>query len=387
MDRFFVDPGKTMFKLLAKLVLLMLACVSAAVLLQHTTLSALALSRVDPLPHTQQLLAEQRYAEANEYLGFFMEYDYVRSNPQAQALHEDIAHQRQSWRYQFEKLSEGLVLGTSDEAIGMTAAVATDFLVIGDIRDLTRQGMHYARGEEVDEVLVALSTLGLVATTAQLAGGAGTLATAGAAAPATAGATLAKSGIVALKTARRLGTLPPWLGKTLVRTAKSAKQSKSLSKLNEVFANVTTLARTRGGLRLMAKTRNADELVAMARFARTFGDHSRPLYRLGGSLAVSLSGTMGKETIKLAATFGKGGLRLLNQVGAVKFTKIASRSAKMAYKGEIFRLLARALFQLPPWLLYVLMLPGLLICIPWRWLLGHRRKHLAGRHEYPGLQD
>ncbi|WMC12383.1 hypothetical protein PU634_08465 [Oceanimonas pelagia] len=374
-----------MLKLLTKLALLLLACVCAGVLVQQTTLSALALSRVDPLPHTRELVSAARYAEAADYLGFFMDYDYVSSNPEAQALHHDIVRQRESWRYRFEKLSEGLVLGSSDEPLGIAAAVVTDFLVIGDIRDLTRQGLHLARDEEVDEVLVALSTLGLVASTAQLASGAGTLATAGATAPAAAGATAAKSGIVALKTARRLGHLPPWLGKTLVRTAKTARQSKGLSKLNEAFASVTTLARTRGGFRLMAKTRNADELAAMARFARTFGDHSRPLYRLGGRLAVDLAGTVSKETVKLAATFGKGGLRLLNQVGAVKFTKIASRSAKMAYKGEVFRLLARALFQLPPWLLSLLMMPGLLLCIPWRWLLDHRRKRRAGRRECAGL--
>lgn len=368
-----------MLKLFTKLALLLLACVCAGALVQQTTLSALALTRVDPLPHTQQLVAEARYAEAADYLGFFMEYDYVSSNPQARALHNEIARQRESWRYRFEKLSEGLVLGTSDETIGMAAAVATDFLVIGDIRDLTHQGIHLARGEEVDEVLVALSTLGLVATTAQLASGAGTLATAGAAAPATAGATVAKSGIVALKTARRLGSLPPWLGKTLVRAARTARQSKSVSRLRDVFSHVTTLARTRGGFRLLASTRNADELATMARFARTFGHHSRPLYRLGGDLAVSLAATTGKQTIKLAATFGKGGLRLLNRVGAVRFTKIASRSAKMAYKGELLRLLAQSLFRLTSWLLGLMMVPALLFCPPWRWLLRLGRRRRAAR--------
>ncbi|MCT7656344.1 hypothetical protein MBH78_20360 [Oceanimonas sp. NS1] len=35
-----------------------------------------------------------------------------------------------------------------------------------------------------------------------------------------------------------------------------------------MFSHVTTLARTRGGFRLLASTRNADELATMARFAR-----------------------------------------------------------------------------------------------------------------------
>ncbi|MBY7831781.1 hypothetical protein KW463_02830 [Vibrio fluvialis] len=348
-----------MFKRLFKFTLLVLALISAGVLWQQAQLSVLALGRIDPLPETRQMLAEQRYADAASYLGFFMDYDYVRDNPKAQALYADITRIRSDWRYQFDKLSEGLLTGTSDEAIGQAVAVTTDFLVIGDIRDLTLQGMNHLQGEEVDETLVALSALGLVATAAQIASGIGTVETAGVAAPTLVATTATKNGIVALKTAKRLGKLPPWLGKTLVREAKIAQQSKSLSALTEMLSDVTTLANTRGGFRLLSRTTNSAELSRMAEFAKAFGSQSATLYHLGGDVVVMTprAAQLGKESIKLAATFGQGGLRLLDNLGALKFTKLAARGAKIAYKGDAIALLAK-------WLLYTVMGMAAVVWLP-----------------------
>lgn len=358
-----------MFKFAFKLIILALAFVSAIVLGQQAQLAFLALSRVDPLPETRMMLAEERYAEAGEYLSFFMDYDYVSHNPDAQLLHEDISTKRAAWGYQLNKLSEGLMSGTSDETLGQTAGVITDFFVIGDIRDLLKQGVNLAQGEEVDQVLVALASLGIVASAAQVASGAGTVATAGVAAPAAVGSTAAKSGLVVLKTARKLGHLPPWLAKTIVNTAQSVKQTKSFGALSGLLGDVTTLAKTRGGFKLLGQTKNADELRHMAKFANAFGTQSAAIYRVGGKAAVKVAqrvDTLGKEAIKHAATFGQGGLKLLDKVGAFKFTKIASRGSKMAYKGDIFQLLIKLLLQLPIWLLYFIVVLGAVVWMPWR---------------------
>ncbi|MCT7656343.1 hypothetical protein MBH78_20355 [Oceanimonas sp. NS1] len=51
----------------------------------------------------------------------------------------------------------------------------------------------------------------------------------------------------------------------------------------------------------------------------------------------------------------------------------------MAYKGEPPRLLAQSLFRLPSWLLGLMMVPALLFCPPWRWLLRLGRRRRAAR--------
>ena len=358
-------------KFIIKLTFLVLAIISGGVLWQQAQLSVLALSRIDPLPEVNTLLQQERYAEAFNYLDFFMDYEYVQENPEAQALYAQIEEQRTSWNYQLSKVTEGLLSGTSDETWGQVAAVATDFFVVGDIRDLAYQGINLVQGEEVDEVIVALATLGVVVTAAQVASGAGTVATGGIAAPAVVGSTVAKSSLITLKAARKLGKLPSWLGKTLIQAAKKATKTKNLNSLTPIFRDVNTLAKTRGGFKLIEQTKNAAELRRMARFAQTFESSSATVYRLGGKTAVKLAQQTtkaSKKSIKLAATFGKDGLTVLDKVGGLKFTKLVSRASKMTYKGDIFRLIAKLLLLITTWILYFFVALGVVIWIPWRFL-------------------
>ncbi|MGY4876863.1 hypothetical protein ACLUEY_03140 [Vreelandella aquamarina] len=354
-----------MFKLPFKLTILVIAGVAAGVLWQQTTLSLLALTRIDPLPETYTLIKEERYAEAADYLGFFMAYDYVGDHPEAQALYQQIEDQRSHWRYQLDKLSEGVLQGSSDETIGQIASVASDFVVIGDLRDLANQGLNLAQGEDVDQVLLALASLGVLATTAQVVSGLGTAASGGAAAPAVAGTTVAKSGLITLKTARRLDKLPAWLGKAAVTSARQARETRSLGQLSTMLGDVNVLAKTRGGMNMLASTRNADELGRIARFADTFGSQSATLYRVGGNVAVEVgqhAEALGKDTILLAATFGQKGLSVLDKTGTLTFTKFISRGGKMMYKGDLLTLIAKLLLALPTWLLY-----GVIAFAAWLW--------------------
>lgn len=357
-----------MIRLGAKVLVTALGCVAGYVLLAEQQLRVAALSRVDPLPQAQALVDEERYAEAADYLRFFMQYDYVSQNPEAVALFETINTKRESWLYQASKLVEGVLQGTSDETVGKAAGIATDFLVIGDIRDLTEQGINWSTGEKVDPVVTALSSLGLLATGAQLASGGATVATGGAAAPAVVGATAAKSSVVILKAARKLGKLPPWLGKTLVRAAQTVTSTKSFASLSDTFTDVSKLAKTRGGFHLLSESTDAASLRRMAIFAEQFGDDTATLYRLGGDAAVKAAqrtGELGKDAIKIAATYGQEGLRMLDRYGPTTFLKFSSRTAKIAYKGDLFRLAARLLLNMPRWTLFVLLAIGAGVWVPW----------------------
>ncbi|XGA80837.1 hypothetical protein OR573_04055 [Halomonas sp. CH40] len=369
------------FKLPFKLAVLLIAGVAAATLWHQATLSVLALTRIDPLPETRALVEEERFAEAADYLGFFMAYDYVGNSPEAQILYQQIDESRGHWRYQLGKLSEGLLRGSSDETIGQVASVATDFMVIGDIRDLANQGVNFAQGEEVDEVMVALASLGVLATSAQVASGVGTAASGGAAAPAMVGTTVAKSSLITLKTARRLGQLPTWLGKSVVTAARQARETRRLGQLETLFKDINILASTRGGMRMLANTQDAVALRRAARFASTFGHQSAPLYRVGGKVAIEVAqeaGRLGKDTILLAATFGQKGLVALDRVGALRFTKLISRGGKMVYKGDVLALIAKLLLALPGWWLYSviafaiwLWMPRRLMPTPWKQYCCH----------------
>ncbi|SDX18620.1 hypothetical protein [Thiocapsa roseopersicina] len=365
-----------LFKLPVKLILLVLTAIAAGVLWQQAQLSVLALSRIDPVPETRAMVAEERYADAAGYLDFFMAYDYVNQDPAARALHAEIQSVRDSLSYQAGKLSEGLISGSSDENIGRGAGVITDLFVIGDIRDLANQATKFVQGEDVDEVVTALASIGLVATGAQLASIGATAGTAGAAAPTVAASTTAKGGIIILKAARKLGKLPPWLGKAIIKGAKTVKQTKKLDAVTDLFNDVYRLAKTRGGLTLLSKTTDAASLRRMAKLADTFGDQTATLYRIGGNSfvrAAGRAGDLGVDSIKVAATYGKGGLQVLDKVGALKFAKFTARGSKIAYKGDVVQLLARLFLKVPDWVLYLLVALGAFVWVPWRWLGRLRR--------------
>jgi hypothetical protein len=358
-----------LFKLPVKLVLLFLAAISAGVLWQQAQLSVLALSRIDPLPETRALIAAEEYADAADYLDFFMDYDYVASDPAAQALHAEIEAKRDSLSYQASKLSEGLLNGTSDETIGQVASVVTDFFVIGDLRDLTKQGINWARGEEVDEVIAALAAIGVVATAAQVASMTATAGTGGAAAPTVAASTAAKGGLVVLKIARKAGKLPPWLGKAIVQSAQTVKKTKSLDAVTGLLDDAYRLVKTPGGLNLLAKTTDAASLRRMARVADTFGHRTAALYRIGGDRFIRTAqgvGAAGADAVKLSATYGKHGLQVLDRIGPTQFIKFSARGSKMAYKGDIIHLIARFFLAVPTWVLYLTVALGAVVWVPWR---------------------
>lgn len=353
-------------KRVAKLILLLVACVAGGVLWKQAELAVLALGRIDPVPQVQDWVAQGRYAEAAEYLDFFMEYPYVHDDPVAQALAREIARIRESFPYQISKFREGLVEGTSDETLGQVVGVATDFLVVGDVRDLTHQALNWSQGAELDEVVVALSAIGLAATGAQVVSGGG--------------ATPVKGGLVFLKRARKLGQLPPWLGRALVDGVQGARRTGTLEGIGDLFADLYRLsahAGTAHGLRLLRHTQDAASLKRMARFAETFGPQSAILFHMGGEAALRVgarAARLGRDTIKLAATYGLGGLRILDQVGAIRFIKYTSRAGKVAYKGDFTQLLARLASLLPHGLLYLLMGLGAWVWVPWAWFRrGFRR--------------
>jgi hypothetical protein len=148
--------------------------------------------------------------------------------------------------------------------------------------------------------------------------------------------------------------------------------TKSFASLSDTFTDVSKLARTRGGFHLLSESTDALSLRRMATFAEQFGEDTATLYRLGGEAAVKVAqrtGELGKDAIKLAATYGQDGLRMLDRYGATTFLKLSSRGAKIAYKGDIFRLAARLLLHMPRWMLFGLLALGIGIWVPWKRVL------------------
>ncbi len=340
-----------------KVGLLILAISAASILWSQTQLTILAMAKINPVPETRQLVSEKRYAEAANYLNFFMAYDYVKDDPDARSLHADIKGIRNGLFYKIKKFVGGIMLGTSDELSGQIAGVIMDLFVIGDIRDLARQSFKWLKGDDPDEVIIALASIGTVASMVQVSTGGAS--------------TAVKGSTIILKIARKRDKLPTWLIKWIPEAAATVTKTKKLDSVTDLFGDVYSLAKVNGGINLLETTTDATSLKRLARVADTFGDQTGTLYRLGGDTFLDVAQKakdLGTDTIKLAATYGREGLLVLDKVGAINFVKYSARGSKMVYKGDVIIILARLLAHLPQWLLAMLVAVGIWAWLPWQTL-------------------
>jgi len=341
-------------KIFTPIVILLLVTASLLILEERKTFDVSTLVHIDPVPHTQQLIKEKKYVEAEDYLSFFMEQDYVKENPNATQLLEQIQSKRSSYSYQTEKFVEGIIEGGSDEEIGRVSAIVSDFLVVGDIRDLSIEGVHYANDEKVDKLIVSLSTLGLLAT-------ATTVYTLGATAP-------IKTSISLLKYGKRIKKIPSWFQKELIKYTKIAQETKSLDKINQFLEPIHKLYKKVGlnqTLHLLKISKNSKELTALANFGSRFGKRSQILLQTTNNKALTFATHMpnvNNKSFILASTYGTRGLKGLKKLGENKFLRrvgFTSHLAKTTYKGNLNSLFNYLLKHIPNYALFGMVFLGL----------------------------
>jgi hypothetical protein len=356
-----------MFKLFTSLIILLIVVASLLILEERKTFDVSTLVQINPIPHTKKLIAQKKYVEAQEYLSYFMEYPYVKKNPQSFQLMQTIKNKRSSFSYKKNKIMEGVIKGTSDEDIGRASAIASDFLLIGDIRDLAIEGSHYANDEKVDKLIVALSSLGLLAT-------ATTIYTLGATAP-------IKGSISLLKRIKRANKIPLWLHNELIKQIEIAKKTKSLKKIQSLLQPIGKLYNKVGfnqTIYILNKSRHITDLKQLSNFATRFTTKSRVLLSTTNNTAFKYAQKMPNVSNKhflYASTYGETGLKELNKLGSNKFMKrvgFNSNLAKTTYKGNFNSLFNALLKNIPNSLLYAISFFGLFYFI-WKFFIFTRK--------------
>lgn len=343
-----------LFRLFVPLTLLLLITLSLLILQERKTFDVRTLVRIDPIPHTEQLIKEKKYVDAHEYLSYFMDYRYVQENPASKVLLQAIEEKRNSYEYQADKFLEGILKGTSDEDLGKASAIASDFLVIGDIRDLALQGKNYFNDEKVDNVVLALSSLGLLAT-------ASTIYSFGATTP-------IKTSVSVLKYGKRTNKLPLWFQNKLIEQANIAKETKSLKQVQTLLEPIHKLYNKVGltqTLNILKSTKNLKELESFVSFSSRFGKKSALLLQTTKNKALNYAKAMPNvqsKNIVYASTYGDKGLKGLHKLGEKKFMKRMGFQAnllKTTYKGNFNSLFNYLLKNIPTSVLYAIVFLGL----------------------------
>ncbi|HIP02141.1 MAG TPA: hypothetical protein EYH01_05930 [Campylobacterales bacterium] len=314
-------------RVLIKIVALLVFIFSSFMVYDHYEMSQKvkfeALNRINPIPKTIEYIEQKKYADAAEYLEFFMDYDYVRNDPKAWKLYSGLKEERESYEYQSKKVMEGVLYGKSDETIGQVSAGISDFFLFGDLRDLTIEGWHKLTGKEVDNVLVGLSTIGVVATGATVMSG-------GSAAP-------VKGGVSLLKFAKKAGKMPKWLEKFVIKNAKQVKKTKDIKPIKSFFEdiyNTTKASNLNTTMKLMSNAPNLKAFKNSLGFAKAFGKKSGALTKILGKDTVIyyrvLKDKTSKKAFLNASTYGEKGIKRLAKTGEKGFLKSLKAPVKVS---------------------------------------------------------
>lgn len=197
------------------------------------------------------------------------------------------------------QLASGFFTGESESLAGLTGAVASDLTVVGDVRDISREGPAMIAGEPYNELILGLSVVGVGVTGATVATGGGGL-------PGRVGVSLlkvaAKTGSLTAEFSRVLGRLVsdavnfPALRQTLetVRLSDTAATREAVtayarsvrtSELAPVIARMNDIRGSAGAaesVRLMRYVRSTDDLDDIAAMSTTLGRKTRGVIELTG---------------------------------------------------------------------------------------------------------
>jgi hypothetical protein len=219
----------------------------------------------------------------------------------------DAVREQGSAAHLARKFATGLVTGTADDVASLSGTVAGDLFVIGDIRDVVREGKHLAMGEDTDRLVLGLATAGLAVTAA-------TYVSVGGAAPVRAGLTLVKD---ARKVGRLSEGLTAWAGRSArevvdapmlqnavargsvlrpgetlsaIKAAFRAEKAGALVRLGKDVTRVAEKTGTRGAMDSLRIAEGPKDVARAARLAEAQGGKTRAIMKLLGRGALLLIG-------------------------------------------------------------------------------------------------
>jgi len=218
----------------------------------------------------------------------------------------DAVREENSTSHRAKRFATGLVTGNADDVASLSGTVAGDLFVLGDIRDVVREGKHLAMGEDTDRLVLGLAAVGLVVTAA-------TYVSVGGAAPVRAGLTMVKD---ARKVGRLGEGLTEWAGRsardmvdvpvlqnavasgsvmrpgrtvTAIRAAFSAEKAGALVRLAKDVGRVGERAGFRAAQDTLKVAEGPEDLARAARLAESRGGQTRAILKLLGRGALLLA--------------------------------------------------------------------------------------------------
>jgi hypothetical protein len=247
----------------------------------------------------KEAISKENIEEAKEFneLADFLQIDIDRN------LTKEIQEIESSTRYKLKSLKEfgkGFITGDINSSYSLAGSITSDFTVIGDIREIYREGKKYIAGEDYDKFILTLSIVGVAFT-------ASTVATFGTTTP-------IKVGVSALKVAKKSGSITKKFSKILTSKLKksvklaqlkkikfdSIKSLKESSKRFIKMVNIKPIKKTLLSINQIRKNSSLTKTIKTLKYIESEKELSR---------AVKLSKKFKNNTPTVLKVVGKGALR------------------------------------------------------------------------------
>lgn len=191
------------------------------------------------------------------------------------------------------RFGKGFFTGNAEGIEGIAGAATGDLFVYGDVRDLVREGVRWAKGQEVDPLMAGLASVGLAVT-------AGTYFASGAGAPARVGVTL-------FKVARRTGKIGVNLAADMTRIVRSGRGGRAVAAL----ADIGKIESKAGARVAFEGMKHADDFADLAKVGK--------LAERNGSTTLAVLKTLGRGAIVLGAGAVTGALWIMGAATNIFF--------------------------------------------------------------------
>ncbi len=239
-----------------------------------------------------------------------------------QRLVTEMEREYNSWQRKAKDFLMAFVTGRGESIESMVGKTISDFLIIGDLRDLGTEGWKAARGQESDRVMMALSAVGICATIATFVPE-----------PSSSAAGMTAQPILStFKGLRRIGAMTRRFGNHLRRVMGKVRKTRSWRPAQQTMENMGTLMRRApaGGIPVMMRHVNtADDLSTVARWTARTPWRTCAAFQVGGKRALDLLKVGGTRADRLL------GLCLRKGARGFRHVRIASRPAKFIVRGRM----------------------------------------------------
>lgn len=280
------------------------------------------LSVVPDHDYTNEVVDRRDHGKVGEALAICQYVESQLGMPNRDAIlriKAKIEEEQASWFGKAKRFIGGFIRGNTASSEGMVGTIASDFLVVGDIRDLGKQGYNAATGQEVDGIITALSALGVASSVAAAVPQPGE--------PAVASADV---GISLLKALRKVNALTNRFAGEAFDLAKEAVKARKLGRFGDLVGNLTEVAKHAPAGTLgtaMKEVESLDDLKAVAKWSKQAPNETIVLLDAGGG--EWLKANLGSNKKALGTALRKGAEGIANHRPYLRGAKFIYRETQV----------------------------------------------------------